>query len=129
MDFEILRVKLEVERIRLLAWGSAVGLGKNHPDHLLGDRGIRDTVLELLGCMEHIFSNSDKLQKRYGLRQEAGSGSGNLTSPQQDRGARTLMIPVFRQAYANLPPNKDEETTLQQSQSSSKKNVSLIKRA
>lgn len=129
MDFEILRVKLEVERIRLLAWGSAVGFGDNHLDYRLNDRGIRDTILGLLSCIEHVFSNSEKLQKRYGLRQESGSASRNLTSSQQDREARTLMTPVFRQAYANLPPDEDEEAIMQQPQSSSTKNVSLVKRA
>lgn len=73
MDFEILRVKLEIERIRLLAWGSAVGLGNNHPDYRLDGRGTRHTIVELLGCVEHVFSSSEKLQKRYGLRQEAAA--------------------------------------------------------
>ena len=73
MDYEILRVKLEVERIRLLAWGEAVGLsgveqGKPSPDARLNREDVRVVVLRLLGCIQHVFEHSKRLQDRYGLR-------------------------------------------------------------
>ena len=53
MDYEIIRVKLEVERIRLLTWGETVNLSKvprGHPepylviDSRLNREEIKDTV-------------------------------------------------------------------------------------
>jgi hypothetical protein len=73
MDYEVLRVKLEVERIRLLVWGEAVGLsevekGKPSPDARLNREDVRTVVLRLLGCIQHVFEHSERLQDRYGLR-------------------------------------------------------------
>ena len=53
MDYKVLRVNLEVERIRLLVWGEAVGLskveqGKPSPDARLNREDVR-TVILLLG--------------------------------------------------------------------------------
>ena len=73
MDYEVLRVKLEVERIRLLVWGEAVGLneaeqGKPSPDTRLNREELRIVVFRLLGCIQHVLEHSERLQDRYGLR-------------------------------------------------------------
>ncbi|GFF38100.1 predicted protein [Aspergillus udagawae] len=72
-DYEVLRIKLEVERVRLLVWGDAVGLaGLNNsqiiPDPRLRSREIQTMVMRVLGCIQNIFENSEALQNKYGLR-------------------------------------------------------------
>ncbi len=74
MEHEILRVKLEVERIRLVTWGGAVGLsevehGRPSPHSArLNQDDVRAAVLGLLGCIQHVFENTKRLQDSYGLR-------------------------------------------------------------
>jgi Prion-inhibition and propagation len=75
-------VKLEVERIRLLALGDAVALsevesGRPSPDVRLNCDGVRGTVQRLLGCIEHIFERSGILQETYGLRPTTPRSGGS----------------------------------------------------
>ena len=70
MDYKVLRVKLEVERIRLLVWGGAVGLseverGKPSPDARLNREDVRTVVLRLLGCIQHVFEHSERRTAYY----------------------------------------------------------------
>ena len=71
IDYELLRVKLEVERIRLFNWGEAIGLSDNvnrsdigtagpsrvfaasRPDVRLRKEDVNSTVTRLLGCIQH----------------------------------------------------------------------------
>ena len=71
MDYEVLRVKLEVERIRLMVWGEAIGLsdverGRPSPDARLNQEDVHTLVLRLLGCIQHVdvFEHSERLQDR-----------------------------------------------------------------
>ncbi|KAK4144707.1 small glutamine-rich tetratricopeptide repeat-containing protein 2 [Dichotomopilus funicola] len=95
MDYEILNVKFEVERVRLVCWGDAVGLkslvvsrdsnqppqssgagdtqasneGPNpRPDPRLNREDIRTAVIRLLSCIQHAFEDTSRLQDRYGLQ-------------------------------------------------------------
>jgi hypothetical protein len=107
MDYEIIRVKLEVERIRLLVWGDAVGLnevqnGGPSRHALLNHAEVRQTLLGVLGCIEHIFENPERLQEHYGLRQEqhdASDQSGQVVHTIQ---THFILGPVFKRAYAAL---------------------------
>ena len=102
IDYEICRVKLEVERVRLLAWGDAVGLSGGDssgpsPDARLNREQTRQLVMRVLGCIQRIFENSDSLQDRYGLIQE-------MHRPELEQSEQTgASLPlIFRKAYANL---------------------------
>ena len=102
LDYEICRVKLEVERVRLLAWGDAVGLsevdrGHPSPDARLNRDQTRQLVMRVLGCIQRIFENSDGLQDRYGLIQEVNRPA--LTMTEQ---TGTSLPLIFRKAYLNL---------------------------
>ena len=142
MEFELLNVKYEVERVRLLCWGDAVGLagvvqteeaGPSSPrspsprantpgvsvagtglDVRLRREDVRGTVLRLLGCIQHVFENTDKLQEHYGLQQAApGSGptdlSAMIANNQNHTGgqeppsqSQRILNGVFRRAYDHL---------------------------
>ncbi|KAL1716740.1 prion-inhibition and propagation-domain-containing protein [Schizophyllum commune] len=116
MDSEIARVKLEVERVRLLMWGQAVGLsnvrlpeegvtspGPCHPR--LGRPEVTDAVMRILGCIHHLFKDTDALQRRYGLQKtsERSSVSAVLDiSPENNASSATILESVFKKAYASL---------------------------
>ncbi|KAK4167913.1 small glutamine-rich tetratricopeptide repeat-containing protein 2 [Cladorrhinum sp. PSN259] len=115
IDSEILSVKFEVERVRLICWGDAVGLqgllsdsGRAEgtpgggaaqggaaqggivtaPDPRLQRAEIRTAVLRLLGCIQHAFENTNRLSEQYGLA-ALGAPSLNVGGP-----AEAANIPV-----------------------------------
>lgn len=74
-DYELCRVKLEVERVRLLAWGDAMGLsedrrGRTHPDPRLEVAQNKRLVLRVLGGIQRAFEDAELLRERYGLMEE-----------------------------------------------------------
>ncbi|KAG8752104.1 hypothetical protein FRC14_007342 [Serendipita sp. 396] len=118
-DYEVLRVKLEVERIRLLAWGEAVGLASVQKettdpskaiDTRLNRAEMRDTVLRLLGCIQHVFEDTQALQRKYGLKQESLLGGGgsqiHLALPSSE--TQQVLALVFKRAYSNLQRSANE---------------------
>lgn len=98
LEYEILSVKYEVERVRLVCWGNALGLpnladikdGEAMPlkDLLTAtqESGTSNTltrlnndlrhynqdvwraVIRVLRCIQHIFEDTNRLQERYGLQ-------------------------------------------------------------
>lgn len=107
MDYELLRVKLEVERIRLVTWGDMIGLdGENsttrpdtRPDTRLQQSNVNETVMRLLGCIQHIFDNSERLQSNYGLRPSEGQTQNASIDVGVGPG---ILGAVFRRPYENL---------------------------
>ncbi|KAF3939777.1 hypothetical protein ABW19_dt0210340 [Dactylella cylindrospora] len=89
-DHEVLMVRLEVEKTRLLIWGKSVGLVaksgtgtrpadpesasavgldiSQNCDKRLESPLIRPTVERLLNCIKMLFEDARELRKRYGLR-------------------------------------------------------------
>lgn len=108
MDYELLRVKLEVERIRLLTWGDTVGLsevqhGRPSPDARLNREDVRGTVLRLLGAIQHIFEHSERLQDSYGLRPTTPSASEQPDDDEEPPTQSQLILgSIFKRAYKNL---------------------------
>jgi tetratricopeptide (TPR) repeat protein len=132
MDYEILNVKFEVERVRLVCWGDAVGLkslvvsgNSNEParssmlggtpapsdpnaklDPRLNRDEIRTAVLRLLGCIQHAFENTTVLQERYGLQPVTGQvPAGVLESGEAGlppSQTQRILQGVFKRAYENL---------------------------
>ncbi len=64
---EVLRVKIELEKVRLIIWGQSVGLNgspEQRDDALnvaLGEEYLRTAVSGLLVCLNKIFEDSGKL--------------------------------------------------------------------
>ena len=106
MDYEILRVKLEVERIRLVTWGDAVGLSKVEHDRpslhaRLNQDHIRDAVLRLLGCIQHVFENAERLQDSYGLRPLTPTPDHTNEEGHQTH-SQLILGPIFKRSYKTL---------------------------
>ncbi|UKZ73400.1 hypothetical protein TrVFT333_001046 [Trichoderma virens FT-333] len=134
MEFELLNVKFEVERVRLLCWGDALGLAgvqtwawnpgtspnsgdqsnvnTTRLDVRLRQEDVRSTVLRLLGCIQHVFENTDRLQDYYGLQEAAPLGPTSQSQSQtQSHGqeqeplppqTQRILIGVFKRPYENL---------------------------
>ncbi|KAF8626728.1 hypothetical protein AX17_006494 [Amanita inopinata Kibby_2008] len=107
MGYETLRVKLEVERIRLLAWGGAVGLSKvencrQSPDPRLNRSEVRGVVLRLLGCIYLVFKDTEKFQERYGLRPVTLSIPDHAGSAGPSAQPEPMLGSVFKQPYEIL---------------------------
>ena len=124
MDYELLRVKLEVERIRLHSWGDAVGLrddGDNlHPDPRLERDNVANTAMRVLGCIHHLFENSERLQNTYGLKSSTVDAQNMLTASQ----GQPILGSVFKKAYEGLRNNardRQKETKI------SRKTIWVIK--
>jgi len=106
MDYEILSIKLEVERVRLLSWGHAVGLDNdvNGRDARLTNTEVHRAVVRLLGCIQHVFEDSERLQNTYGLRPSLVAPEREFTSAEDNQPSQSQLIlgGVFRRAYENL---------------------------
>jgi hypothetical protein len=101
MEYELLNVKFEVERVRLLCWGDAVGLGGAPVDPRLYREDVRGAVFRLLGCVQHVFDNTDRLQDHYGLQPldpALAAGEGQVVPSQSQR----ILGGVFKRAYDSL---------------------------
>ncbi|GAD97274.1 predicted protein [Paecilomyces variotii No. 5] len=103
MDYELLRVKLEVERIRLHSWGDTVGLGDNNnstrrPDPRLERDDVANTVMRVLGCIHHLFENSERLQNTYGLQPSSVDAKTLFTTTV----GQPILGTVFKKAYEGL---------------------------
>lgn len=78
-EYELCRPKLEIERLRLLAWGDAVGFvefeaGLRQWDSRLQEEQIKKVVLQALGGIQQTFNDTKKLRSRYGLVQVSSNG-------------------------------------------------------
>lgn len=93
-DYEILTIKLGIERVRLVSWGEKVGLvplstaGESgstttRHDPRLDDQRICAAVWDILGCMKMLFEETDVLQGKYGLREYNPSSNVVTMNPRQ----------------------------------------------
>ncbi|KAK0749074.1 prion-inhibition and propagation-domain-containing protein [Schizothecium vesticola] len=118
MESEILSVKFEVERVRLICWGDAVGLQNlvspgdsggpspsptpPAPDPRLTRPEIRTAVLRVLGCIHHAFENTTRLQEHYGLQPTTPTLTPTTAADPPPSQTDRILGTVFRRAYANL---------------------------
>ncbi|OZJ01513.1 hypothetical protein BZG36_05720 [Bifiguratus adelaidae] len=119
MDYEKVLVKLEVERVRLLSWGQAVGLANVKQtetdlyatiDPRLNEPEFSGIVMRLLGCIQKVFDDTEQLQKKYGLTQLANSNARDVQIWERQAGADMDLREdnhfglgsVFKRAYTSL---------------------------
>ncbi|GAB1213864.1 hypothetical protein ATERTT37_003017 [Aspergillus terreus] len=118
MDYELLRVKLEVERIRLYNWGDAIGLSEcvNRSDNgttsmdlaalrlrldvRLRRVEVNHTVMRLLGCIQHLFQDLERVQDAYGLRPATPVPETPVSSV--IAGSSNILSAVFAKSYESL---------------------------
>lgn len=73
-DYEIIQTKFEAQKVRFLIRGQVVGVieGSSY-DTRLDLPEIRPTVLRILLNIRLLFSDGQRLSRRYGLRPDQGS--------------------------------------------------------
>lgn len=69
LDYELLIVKLSIEKRRLMIWGEAVGILRPDKDRdkLLDEPETRELIDRILSNVQKIFRDADTLQSKYGL--------------------------------------------------------------
>jgi hypothetical protein len=68
-DVEILLLKLDVEKTRLLIWGNEVGIFNTNQQHSrLHDEETVTLLARILGQIERLLTDSEQLRSSYGLR-------------------------------------------------------------
>ena len=68
-NFSLLRTKLDNQRILFIIWGKKVGFGSAKGyDPRLDEPFIRPVIERNLNHLKLIFSNTDDLTKRYGIK-------------------------------------------------------------
>lgn len=120
VDSEIAHIKLEVERVRLLMWGQAVGLAdgqrlttgtssaasspsSSRPlDPRLNTREVGDAVTRILGCIQLLFKDTGALQRRYGLQREYEASSLLPNFLTRSPSSTNVLDSIFIRAYASL---------------------------
>jgi hypothetical protein len=99
-DLKILLVKLDIEKTRLLIWGNAVGILKvdeNERAPALRDPAKVEVITKCLERIKALFSNTEELEKEYGLKAVTLDDEGN-----HDSGANPLSrnsMNVFKTSY------------------------------
>jgi hypothetical protein len=70
-DFEILLIKLDLEKTRLLIWGNAIGILKTADEGRafeLGEAGKAELIERCLRKIKSLLTDTKNLQDQYGLR-------------------------------------------------------------
>lgn len=115
-DYELLCTKLE-SKIRLMAWGDAVGLSevehrRPSPDTRLNQENVCRTVLRVLGCIQHVFEHSERLQETYGLCPTTYNISDQPHNDEPPTQSQLILGSFFKRAYENLRRSaKDRQHT------------------
>jgi hypothetical protein len=106
-DYVILRIKLELERIRLFYWGEAVHLAElydvaysSYP--AFTEEEFRSAALQLLGQLRDIFENPDVLERKYGLRPVSESVLDSNLQSASLHGIGSATSPIFKREYSKV---------------------------
>jgi len=102
-DLEILLVKLDIEKARLLSWGNAIGIVRgvdNGRSAILNDQFTEETIRSILENIRLLMTDSQKLRDRYALR-EIPESSQTIASRRFDFVSRTSLS-IFRGSYNRL---------------------------
>jgi hypothetical protein len=75
VDYEILVVKLSIEKRRLMVWGEAVGILRPDQDRdpLLDDLETRALVERILSSVQRLFDETQNLKSKYGLEKTSST--------------------------------------------------------
>ena len=75
VDYEIMVVKLSIEKRRLMVWGEAVGILRPDQDRdpLLDDLETRKLVERILSNVQRLFDETQNLKSKYGLEKTSST--------------------------------------------------------
>jgi len=68
-DIEVVLLKLDIEKARLLIWGENVGIfSANHCNSQLLDERVAELIRQILAQIQELLTDSEKLRTSYGVR-------------------------------------------------------------
>jgi hypothetical protein len=73
---------------------------------------VHSAVERLLGCIHHVFEDSERLQNTYGLRQSVVAPEREFTTARDKQPSQSQLIlgGIFRRAYENLRGETTQHT-------------------
>src|ERR1700722_5888184 len=75
-DLDLLLVKLDCEREKLLTWGDIVGIFKSSAEGRNPALDSKNDIIQrCLNSLESLVSNSDDLQRKYGVQRSLSQSS------------------------------------------------------
>ena len=94
--YDLLLVKLDVEKTKLLAWGDAMGI--LDPENEDGVSKIRDIpiIMRLLEKIRGLLDNANDLREKYGVKEENWEGSTRLRTEDSLREGTALTVERIR---------------------------------
>ena len=97
-DFELLLVKLDVQKERLSTWGDLVGVHKAKEDghHPMLDEK-EDIVRRCMTSLQKLCTDTSKLQDSYGVSIEPNNSIAEV--PEESRSSR---LSIFKRSYARI---------------------------
>ncbi|PWW72110.1 hypothetical protein C7212DRAFT_230471, partial [Tuber magnatum] len=116
---EVLQVKIEVEKVRLLIWGQWIGLDGSADqrgdavNEVLDREYLKTAVAGLLVCFVKILEDSEGLRDRYGLVPRVDPGTG--TGVEMENLDQQLLGSTFKRTYDKFrgnPSRRQRDSTL-----------------
>ncbi|KAH7317129.1 prion-inhibition and propagation-domain-containing protein [Stachybotrys elegans] len=94
-DYEILNIKLDIEKALLLQWADRVGLLRPHDyDRRLDQEDIQATVVKILSCIRLLLSDASSIKEKYGFSEIDEQSLTSQTNP-------SLSISAWRMSNFN----------------------------
>jgi hypothetical protein len=102
-DLEILLVKLDIQKARLLSWGNSVGIVRALDDGrsaILEDEPVVQVIKRSLGSIHVLLTDSQQLRDRYDMREVPESS--NITTLRYMELVSPTSMTIFRRSYTRL---------------------------
>jgi hypothetical protein len=103
-DLEILLVKLDIQKARLLSWGNSVGIVRALDDGrsaILEDEVTVQVIKRTLESIHVLLTNSQQLRDRYDMH-EVPPESSNITTLRYMELVSPTSMTIFRRSYTRL---------------------------
>lgn len=110
-DCTILLAKLDVEKVRFSIWGRSVGLATPCPDNRLELPEIGPTVQKLLNCISLLFTDAERLKKRYGLRYITDNAEERAIIPSTSSGGISTLKLSYQRFLTRISQNQRISST------------------
>jgi hypothetical protein len=102
-DLEILLVKLDIQKARLLSWGNSVGIVRALDDGrsaILEDEPVLQVIKRSLGSIHVLLTDSQQLRDRYDMGEVPESS--NITTLRYMELVSPTSMTIFRRSYTRL---------------------------
>jgi Prion-inhibition and propagation len=97
-DYDVLLVKLDVQKERLLTWGDLAGVLRTQKEERLHELNKKEALVQrCLDSMQSLFLDASKLESLYGLKTEAGG-----TPMETPKTLSSYRADLFNRSYARI---------------------------